>query len=123
MSTEATIVSSPRLVKDGRYSLGTRARRWLCLDELTTYIEVPKAKSYWIEASTQQWRDGSGCPVTVRITRQPSCCYREHYECAEYRDRDRQWCGLHDVLTPKLTQLGVIPGWPKTIWFRLRYEE
>lgn len=87
-----------------------------CIYPLKDFVEVPEAECYWLEAQAEQWPDGSGSRVKIRINTQG---------WGRYWDEKRNcWESLLSGVTRYLKKLGCTPGGePKTIYFCLRYQK
>ncbi len=113
-------VMSPELVigLSSKYLMEAKnGELWLCLDELENFVEIPIQKmtqslSFWVEASTEQWKDRSGIDVEVRDN---------SYDYGEYKI-----AGLRERLEPAPLDFLVDEGfiekdeWTK-IYFRILY--
>lgn len=89
---------------------------WLCVEELSKFIHIPKAKFYWLEANTQQWKDRSGCRVEVYL----AICRSPKYRL----NRNTPWLSLAFPLIGFLQKLGLTTEIDfKTVYFRLLYQE
>ena len=113
------IVRTPKL-KRGKFELASKSsgRNFFCLDLLEKLVCIPNASAYWAEASDKQWPDGSGLRAQVKLG-------DEEFPMPMYKtDGGSPWLELLPVCARYLKKLGCEPGGPpKTIYFRLLYED
>lgn len=112
----ATVIS-PRLEKFPRFGeldLGTKNRSYFCIGKLKGFVEIPKAKYYWVEASTKQFPERNGVAVRVKSSLRGGLDYF----------KKKEWFSLEDVLGKYLDKLGLEEdSGSKKIYFRLWYQE
>ncbi len=110
------IVRSPRLRKD-LGSLACRGREYFCWCGLALHVKMPISSGYEVEASSRQWKDGSGTRVSVRLDESGCPWYSSDFT-------DGRWFMLELAIRRYLRKLGCKPGGPaKVVYFRLLYEE
>ena len=110
-----TIITPQLRRQFGKLTAGL-ARDMCCTRYLHRFIDMPEGEYFWLEASLDQFSDGLGFPVRVRLWR------RE--DRASWWDKDaRKNRPLYISLVPYLRQLGCKPGEPRTIYVCLWYQE
>ena len=107
-------IRTPRLTSGPEFLCSPRTGYgFFCTSRLGKFIEIPEAESYWVEATTEQWPDGSGSRVEVWFD-------DGDYWCRSQGQRGRDI--LMGTLGRYLKKLGVKrDGQPKTVYFRLLY--
>ena len=80
-----------------------------CLDFLHEHVEVPDAKFYDIQVSTQQWANKDGTAARVRL----------QGGTAEFKRRGGEWTYMYNATVAVWKKLGVTEE-PRTIYWRLR---
>lgn len=110
------VMRTPRLVRDRGPEFLRNPRTdyaFFCISQLGKFTEIPEAESYWVEATTERWPDGSGSRATVWFA-------DEDYW---HRGQGQRRCDvLMSTLGRYLKRLGVKrDGQPVTIYFRLLY--
>ena len=110
------VVSTPKM-KDNGYELDCEKIQF-CLRKLENFVEIPEAKWYWIEASDRQWEDRSGIRVGV-ICGVCDCCLQVVgvgiISCIDISLAERICKKLGIDMSGNRK--------PKTIFFRLLYQE
>lgn len=116
MSTKKQIVvSTPALHYDMIVgSWRTKGTSYFCADRLAIRFDIPEtAKRIWIEASRTQWPDRGGLRCRIDAS----------YGVTGYQDE----FGYEELLYSSVKELrrllGMQPGKPETIYWRLTYEE
>ena len=112
------IVRTPKLKKKEFELAGkSSGMSFFCLDLLEKHVCISNARAYWAEASDEQWPDGSGLWAQVKLG---------DGENPKYKTEDDRspWLELPPVCVRYLKKFGCKPdGPPKTIYFRLLYED
>jgi hypothetical protein len=111
-------VTTPRLIwnHNSNFLYDPEAGRDVfCVDELQKFVNVPKAKSYWVQARRKQWANRSGSPVKLQLDKRGWLTYwnadHHNYECMIF------------PLGDYAQKLGIKPGQTAMIYICLLYEE
>jgi len=96
-----------------------KVRAFMCTQGLSERVDIPPARSYWIEARLSQWPDGSGSPVWVEQIEGSACATYSATRQKLYSDCD----DLMPFASEELATLIPEGSPPRRIFFRLLYEE
>jgi len=114
--TESVI--TPRLISDHEFNFlcdSESGQDFFCVDELQKFMNVPRAKSYWVQARRKQWADRSGSPVKVRPDKEGYLAYWNAFQ----HDYDY----VLSVLDDYAQKLGIKRDQTAMIYICLWYEE
>ena len=105
------VVTSPALtlVRDKWFDVGGW-QLYGCVEVTSRFVEIPKARKYWFQWARTQWSDNSGTALTVAA-------------CLRWIDSDGGYQPMYLNMRANIRKLGLSFRKPRTIWWRLLYQE